>query len=73
MANVTPYEHRGAQYRAMTIQSQTDATHVASCYIAERDIWLKKILATKLVNAAVHFEIAISINELKEAMQCRIK
>jgi hypothetical protein len=69
---VVPYEHRGAQYRGLSIRSQVDATNVAALYRSERDVWLRKILAGKLLEAAPGFDVGIPVDELNEVMRCRI-
>jgi hypothetical protein len=73
MEKVVPYEHRGARYRNLTIQSQSEAEEAAAIYRAECDVWLKKILASKLLEAASVYAVDISVEEFNRLLRCRIK
>jgi hypothetical protein len=72
MNKVTPYEHRGELYRELTIRSQADALVIAQAFREEQDVWLRKILASKLLEKTSLYDCGLLEYDLREAVQCRI-
>jgi hypothetical protein len=67
------YERRGQMYRQLTIRNKADAVSVARRFRAESDVWLKKILASKLIAVVGLYECGVSEAEVREVLECRIK
>jgi len=73
MEKPAPYEHRGRMYRRLTIASKSEADRVARMFRKETDIWLKKILASKLLDASADFACGVPESEIREATRCRVR
>lgn len=73
MQKPIPYEHRGQMYRLLRIHSKSDAISVALRFRTEKDVWLKKILASKLIDVVGLYECGVSEAEIREVMKCRIR
>jgi len=72
MQKPVPYEHRGQMYRKWIVLSDADAAHLAREFRLERDIWLRKLLAAKLIEANQTYRSGIPDSELREALECRV-
>jgi hypothetical protein len=73
MKRVIPYEHKGLAFRNIKISGEEDARKTLELFESEKDIWLKKILAQKLIEAARIYHLEISERLLGEATKCRIE
>jgi len=73
MTRVIQYEHRGQLYRQLVIRNQADAAVVAHMFRNEQDVWLKKLLASKLQDVIGTYDLELSEADIREAIKCRIK
>jgi hypothetical protein len=73
MHRPVPYEHRGDLYRQLRICNEADARAAARLFKEENDIWLKKILALKMIEALDVYDCGMSVIDLQEVARCRIK
>lgn len=73
MKPVIPYEHRGLAYRKIDIDREEDAQRTLELFKSEKDVWLKKILALKLIEAARTYDLNVSQATLAEATKCQIE
>ena len=69
---VRSYEAKGKEYSALEILTPGDVQEAVALFRNETDPWLRKIIATKLSQAAEQFPIPIPESELAEARSCRI-
>jgi hypothetical protein len=70
---VIPYELRARRYRELRLENNNDAVGIAKQYLNETDIWLKKILAIKLIAVSDVYEFGIAKEELERSMKCRTR
>lgn len=72
-APVRPYERRGADIRQLRVESSEDFLRVTARFREEEDVWLRKMLALRLLE---HAEAATASQEvrdgLQEAIKCRV-
>lgn len=73
MDKPVPYEHRGARYRQLDISNASDALEAVHLFRSEDDVWLKKLIASKLIAGCRDGSCGISEAELNEVLKCRIK
>ena len=70
---VVPYEHRGAVIRRSRIDSEEDFLRLHDQFVAERDKWLRKLIALTLLEGIKHGPPNIDTNPIQEAIQCRVQ
>jgi hypothetical protein len=72
-APVRPYEHRGADIRKLRLDSSDDFQRVVEIFRGEPDVWLRKLLAMRLLeHPDAHAAPSELRGELEEAMECRV-
>lgn len=70
---VTPYEHRGAEIRALVVRSSDDLAATIALFDAEPDRWLRKMLAQRILGSEHSDRVSPVVrNELQEALECRV-
>jgi hypothetical protein len=70
---VIPYEHKGQVLRETNLTTVSQANSLLTTFRLETDIWLKKIIALKLLEFTEIDKINIDKNELIKATKCQIE
>jgi len=73
MRLVEPYEHRGKKYSEISIDTHGDFEIAIDLFYDETDIWLKKIIALRIIHNSDNFDVSKYESDLQEAIKCRIK
>jgi hypothetical protein len=73
MERPVPYEHRGKMYRELRITSQSEAEEIGCLFRAETDVWLKKLLASKLLDVLAEYDCGVPESDIREAIRCRVR
>lgn len=72
MGTVEAYEHRGARYKSLKIETEAELREALLLFHEEQDVWLKKLLAEKLYNQDVLKLSDSDRAQILEATKCRI-
>ena len=70
---VIPYEHKGKKIIGYQLKSVSDVYRILDEFRDENDIWLKKLLAIKLLDYLNNNKVDLDKSELLRAAECRIK
>jgi len=73
MRLVEPYEHRGKKFSEISTNTHGDFEIAINLFYVEIDIWLKKIIALRIIENAGVYDISKYESDLQEAIKCRIK
>ncbi len=57
----------------MEISNESDVLEAAHLFRSEDDVWLKKLIASKLIAGCRGHDCGIPEAELNEVLKCRIK
>lgn len=69
---VIPYEHKGKTISDYQLKSVSEAYKVFEEFRNENDIWLKKLLAVKLLDYINKSKMNFDKSELLKAIECQI-
>lgn len=69
---VIPYEHKGKKIIERRIETIKDVYGILEEFRNENDIWLKKLLAFKLLDYLTNHKMDLDKSELLRATECRI-
>lgn len=72
MEKVETYEHKGFRIREKKLVSISDALEMKKWYLTEKDLWLKKLCAKRLLEFGNFNVLKINKEELLKLMQCQI-
>lgn len=70
---VIPYEHKGKRIIGYQLRSVADVYRILKEFRNENDIWLKKLLAVKLIDYLNTNKVDLDKSELLRATECQIK
>ena len=65
---VIPYEHRGKAIRALLAKTPSDVDALVKIYSDESDVWLRKMIALKIVDA---HEAGLSVDDIDHYISYR--
>lgn len=66
------YEHKGFKIREKKLNSLKDAMEMKQWFLLEKDLWLKKLCAKRLLDYGKFNELKIDKEELLQIMQCQL-
>lgn len=72
MKKIEVYEHKGSKIREKKLNSIEDIMEMKQWYLSEKDLWLKKLCAKRLLEYGNLDELKIDKEELLKLMQCQI-
>lgn len=72
MKKIEPYEHKGKRLSELKIESSTDLENAIVLFREEKDKWLRKIIAKRIMDKIQKYDTSDYMAELEEALKCRI-
>lgn len=69
---VEPYEHKGFRIREKQLNTIANVLEIQQWYLIETDVWLKKLIAKKLLELEDIDTLKIDKTDLLKLMQCQI-
>ena len=72
MSKVIPYEHNVRLINSMSNESIDSLNKLYQKFTCTEDRWIKKLIALRILNSKLLYQIEFDLSKLQESIECRI-